>query len=86
MSSDIDPWRQHFPDLFREGYVDYADCRIQYATGVPTDALVSRLHVVAVTPDEQVVICRSAQGWRGDSSLAGRASRRSRCATWHAGT
>ena len=63
MSSD-DPWRSHFPDLFRECFVDYADCRIRYSTGVPTDALVSRLHLVAVTPDEQILVCRSAQGWR----------------------
>ncbi len=28
------------------------------------DELVSRLHLVAVTADEKVVVCRSEQGWR----------------------
>lgn len=64
MSSDSDPWRERFPDLFAEAYVDYADCRIRYATGPATDELVSRLHLVAVTEDGDVVVCRSAQGWR----------------------
>jgi 8-oxo-dGTP diphosphatase len=53
-----------FPDLFRESYVDYADCRIRYTTEAAPDELVARLHLVAVTADGKVVVCRSKQGWR----------------------
>jgi 8-oxo-dGTP diphosphatase len=53
-----------FPDLFREAYVDYADCRIRYTTEAVAEELVSRLHLVAVTNNEKIVVCRSEQGWR----------------------
>jgi 8-oxo-dGTP diphosphatase len=52
------------PDLFRESYVDYADCRIRYTTEAAPDDLVARLHLVAVTAAGNVVVCRSEQGWR----------------------
>jgi len=44
--------------------VDYADCHTRYTTEVVPQELVSRLHLVAVTPDRKVVVCRSEQGWR----------------------
>jgi len=53
-----------FPGLFRESYVDYADCRTTYTTEAAPDDLVARLHLVAVTADGNVVVCRSEQGWR----------------------
>jgi 8-oxo-dGTP diphosphatase len=53
-----------FPNLFRESYVDYADCRTWYTTEAAPDDLVTRLHLVAVTAEGDVVVCRSAQGWR----------------------
>ena len=55
---------QEFPDLFRESYVDYADCRTRYTTETAPEDLVSRLHLVAVTADGNVIVCRSEQGWR----------------------
>jgi len=64
MSSDTDPWSERFPELFRERHVAYADCTIRYRTGPPDPDLVSRLHLVAITPENQVVVCRSEQGWR----------------------
>lgn len=64
MSSDIDPWPQRFPDLFRETYLDYADCRIRYTTEAAPEDLVSRLHLVAVTEAGNIVVCRTEQGWR----------------------
>lgn len=64
MTSGDESWRSHFPDLYRETYVDYADCRIRYTMAGQPDALVSRLHLVAVTDDGRVVVCRSEQGWR----------------------
>jgi 8-oxo-dGTP diphosphatase len=64
MDRYVDPWRDRFPELFRESYVDYADCRIRYTTEVPAEDLVSRLHLVAVTDAGNVVVCRSEQGWR----------------------
>ncbi len=64
MSNDVDPLRLRFPALFREGYVDYADCRVRYTTEAAPEELVSRLHLVAVTTDAKIVVCRSEQGWR----------------------
>ncbi|WP_207085082.1 NUDIX hydrolase [Nocardioides sp. S5] len=42
----------------------YADARIAYSSAVAPDDLVARLHVVAVTERNEVVVCRSAEGWR----------------------
>jgi 8-oxo-dGTP diphosphatase len=53
-----------FPELFRDGYVDYADCRIRYTTEDVPEELVSRIHLVAVTAEEKIVVCRSEQEWR----------------------
>jgi 8-oxo-dGTP diphosphatase len=63
MSGD-DHWAAYLPALFEDGYVAYADCRIRCTTDPAPDYLVSRLHLVAVTPNAQVVVCRSEQGWR----------------------
>lgn len=57
-------WRMRFPDLFQEHYVDYAGCHVSFTTGAVPGQLVSRLHLVAVTSDRDVVVCRSDQGWR----------------------
>jgi 8-oxo-dGTP diphosphatase len=57
-------WSERFPRLFAETYVGYAAARATYEPGVPPDRLVSRLHLVAVTGDASVVVCRSVQGWR----------------------
>lgn len=64
MQGDDDRWRMRFPDLFRDDYVDYADCRTRYTTEGAPEELVSRLHLVAVTNESKIVVCRSAQGWR----------------------
>jgi len=50
--------------LFAESYVDYADCRLGFTTRPVPDDLVARLHLVALTPQRQVIVCRSIQGWR----------------------
>ena len=57
-------WPSRFPRLFEETYVDYADARIAYSSGVAPDDLVARLHVIAVTEQTEVVVCRSVEGWR----------------------
>ncbi len=44
--------------------MDYAAARTTYLPVVPPEHLVSRLHLVAVTKESQVVVCRSVQGWR----------------------
>lgn len=44
--------------------MDYAQARTSYLPVVPPEALVSRLHLVAVTAESLVVVCRSVQGWR----------------------
>src|SRR5690606_39645003 len=59
-----DRWAARFPRLFAQARVDYADCDLRFTTGPVPEALVSRLHLVAATPDGGVVVCRSVQGWR----------------------
>jgi 8-oxo-dGTP diphosphatase len=57
-------WSRIFPRLFADSYVDYAAARTLYVSEVPPEHLVSRLHLVAVTDDSRIVVCRSEQGWR----------------------
>jgi 8-oxo-dGTP diphosphatase len=57
-------WAARFPVLFGESYVAYADCRIRGTTRSPPDHLVSRLHVVGVTPAGAILVCRSELEWR----------------------
>ncbi len=57
-------WPRLFPRLFAESYVDYAAGRTVYLAQVPPEHLVSRLHLLAVTDDSCIVVCRSEQGWR----------------------
>lgn len=64
MDAGDDHWAARFPGLFSEQYVDYADCRLTFTTAPVPDELVSRLHLVAVTPEALVVVCRSEPGWR----------------------
>ena len=64
MSQDDGRWAAAFPALFANSYVDYADCRLGFTTRPVPDELVARLHLVAMTPQRQVIVCRSIQGWR----------------------
>lgn len=64
MDGDGDVWHARFPELFRDSYVDYGDCHIRYTTDAEPQELVSRLHLIAVTPDRKIAVCRSEQGWR----------------------
>ena len=64
MDNDTTVWRERFPDLFRDTYVDYADCHVRYTMEPVPEERVSRLHLVAVTAAGRVVVCRSEQGWR----------------------
>jgi 8-oxo-dGTP diphosphatase len=57
-------WARRFPRLFEDSYVDYAAARISYVIGAAPEALVTRLHLVAVTEQAEVVVCRGAQGDR----------------------
>ncbi|GAA1035896.1 hypothetical protein GCM10009557_45160 [Virgisporangium ochraceum] len=57
-------WAARFPGLFEPGEVDYADCALSFTTATVPDSLVARLHLVAVTAGERVIVCRSTQGWR----------------------
>jgi 8-oxo-dGTP diphosphatase len=57
-------WARRFPALFGETYIEYADCRVRGTTRRPPDHLVTRLHVVGVTPAATVLVCRSDQEWR----------------------
>jgi 8-oxo-dGTP diphosphatase len=57
-------WSSRSPRLFEDSYVDYAAARISYVEGTAPEDLVTRLHIVAVTEQAEVVVCRSAQGGR----------------------
>jgi 8-oxo-dGTP diphosphatase len=57
-------WAERFPDLFRERFEEYANADLTFRLGTSDDALVGRLHLVAVNPDGLVVVCRSVEGWR----------------------
>jgi 8-oxo-dGTP diphosphatase len=63
MSDDGD-WPVRFPGLFREQYADYAGARLRFTTTAVPQELVSRLHLVAVTPAAEVIVCRIEEGWR----------------------
>src|SRR4029453_9020514 len=45
-------------------YVAHADCQLGFATHHVPDELVARLHLVAMTPQRHVIVCRNIQGWR----------------------
>jgi 8-oxo-dGTP diphosphatase len=64
MSQDDGRWAAAFPALFAKSYVDYADCQLGFTTHHVPDELVARLHLVAMTPQRHVIVCRSIQGWR----------------------
>ena len=64
MSPDEGRWAAAFPALFAPSYVDYADAQLGFTTHDVPDELVARLHLVALTPRRQVIVCRSVQGWR----------------------
>jgi hypothetical protein len=50
MSANDGRWSVRFPDLFSDQYADYADARLSFTTAAVPEYLVSRLHLVAVTP------------------------------------
>ena len=52
------------PRLFAPATVDYANVDLGFTTGPFDDALVSRLHLVAVTAPGELIVCTSVQGWR----------------------
>jgi 8-oxo-dGTP diphosphatase len=52
------------PRLFAPVRVDYANVDLGFTTGPFDDALVSRLHLVAVPAPGELIVCTSVQGWR----------------------
>jgi 8-oxo-dGTP diphosphatase len=59
-----DDWSSRVPRLFGPARVDYANVDLGFTTGPFDDALVSRLHLVAVTAPGELIVCTSLQGWR----------------------
>lgn len=53
-----------FPGLFTPQHIDYAHVDVALTLDPVADALVNRFHLVGVTDDSTVVVCRSVQGWR----------------------
>lgn len=64
MRQGDDFWAGQFPDLFRKEYVAYADARVRYTTEPLVEGLVARLHLVALTPSGEVLVCRSVDEHR----------------------
>ena len=57
-------WPAAFPALFADSHIDYADCRLGFTIRPVPEDLVARLHLIALTPERHVIVCRSSQGWR----------------------
>ena len=66
MDSGVDDsgWAARFPGLWGLDFQSYANADLAFRLGPPDDALVTRLHLVARTPDDRVVVCRSSEEWR----------------------
>ena len=62
--ASADDWSARVPRLFAPARVDYANVDLGFTTGPFDDALVSRLHLVAVTGPGELIVCTSVQGWR----------------------
>jgi 8-oxo-dGTP diphosphatase len=60
----VDDWAPLFPDLFRRKFEQYANADLEFRLGPPPDELVTRLHLVALDPAGDVVVCRSVEEWR----------------------
>src|SRR6266487_1561800 len=56
-------WAAAFPVLFANAYVDYTDCQLWFTTRPVPDELVAR-HLVAMTAQRHVIVCRGSRGWR----------------------
>lgn len=57
-------WAARFPALFAPRHEGYANADLEFRLGPAPDGLVSRLHLVAVSPGGQIVVCRSVEEWR----------------------
>lgn len=64
MGGQDDRWREEFGYLYGLTFVEYANAVVRYSTEPAPEPLVARLHLVARTPRERVLVCRSVQGWR----------------------
>ncbi|HIT76998.1 MAG TPA: NUDIX domain-containing protein [Candidatus Avipropionibacterium avicola] len=61
---DDAPWAARFPRLFAEQDIDYAQVTARLTTAPCPEPLVNRYHLVALTEDDRVVVCRSTEQWR----------------------
>ena len=59
-----DDWSTRVPRLFAPASVDYANVALGFTTGPFDDALISRLHLVAITSPGELIVCTTVQGWR----------------------
>ncbi|MCW2794384.1 MAG: hydrolase [Nocardioides sp.] len=57
-------WAARFPGLFGPVRVAYANASVHATTRVTGTDDLNRLHLVAVTEESRIVVCRSIQGWR----------------------
>ncbi|HLT61337.1 MAG TPA: NUDIX domain-containing protein, partial [Microlunatus sp.] len=52
------------PRLFSPAWVDYANADVSFTVDPVPEESINRLHLVAVTEDDRVIVCASAEGWR----------------------
>jgi 8-oxo-dGTP diphosphatase len=64
MSRPDSYWAARFPDLFKKSYNVQADCGLGFTTEPVPAELVTRLHLVAATSSNQLIVCRSVEEWR----------------------
>jgi 8-oxo-dGTP diphosphatase len=64
MSRHDSHWEARFPDLFEKRYIVEAECELGFTTEPVPEELVTRLHLVATTSPNQVIVCRSLEEWR----------------------
>lgn len=62
MDSSI--WAQRYPGLFESSYVDYANTQLSFTLEPDEIDAIGRLHLIALTADDHVLVCASADGWR----------------------
>ncbi|GAA2836429.1 NUDIX domain-containing protein [Kribbella solani] len=59
----MQPWPEHFPELFAPSHWEFADLDVQFTVEEPPDELISNVHVVCRTPGG-IVVCGNDLGWR----------------------
>ena len=61
---DSSVWAQRYPGLFEPSSVDDANVHLSFTLDTDEVDAISRLHLIALTAEDEVLVCASAEGWR----------------------